>query len=260
MTSYLSKIVSNSFNNSLIITRIIPKHAAIVSVIRHKRKEPKRKPIWAPTAPSKLFQIREKVVYEKDEKEQMDHLYFHYDSEMESILEYCRVNIYEPTKTSSGINKERLRQDEDEFKQLLADNHEENLRVAKLREERLKGDMQSFETDILNEESKRKTEEDQRRQNAEALINLEVQRSKTFITRDKLEKAIEEAILNPVHYDYSVDKEGNVVTDGKLHDNAFKPSAIPESSSSTAIGMKQLSEGQKIKFKTKRLYQKVERV
>lgn len=251
MNTCVSRIIP--VNN--LVSRIICCNRTIgLTSVRWKRVEPKRKPIWAPMAPSKLFVIKEPVVYPKDEMEQMNHLYFHYDSEMLSVREYVRDHIYLPAKTSGGLSEDQIRYEEEEHQKLLIENQLENQRVAEMRSERLASDRVKEELDMLDEETERKNQEESLRKEAERQVILEINRSKTFITRENLEKSIQESMLHPVHYDFAIDKDGNIVTDGRLHDYAFKPSAIPETSSHLEVGMKQLSEDKAIKMKAKRLF------
>ena len=87
------------------------------------------------------------------------------------------------------------------------------------------------------------------RRQAEEIAQKEVERSKTFITKEKLLGAIEEALGNPVSYEFAIDKRGNVITDGKIHPYAFTPNDIPDTSENVMLDDKG-----DIKFKANRIY------
>lgn len=52
--------------------------------------------------------------------------------------------------------------------------------------------------------------EEERMEKIEALVKKEKELSKTFITRENLETAIEHALANPVDYNFSIDLHGNI--------------------------------------------------
>lgn len=233
-----------------LLNRIVQVNSSIGSV-RFKRREPKRKPIWLPKAPSKLFVIPEKVVYPKDEEEQLEHLHFFYQSELLSIRDYCRDNFYLPSKTAGGLSTEQVQDEEHEHMRLLKENEEENGRVAKLRQERLVKEQKILESDLLKAEEERSQFLKSLHSESEMRLEAEINRSRTYITIDSLDKCIEEALAHPVHYDFAITKDGALVTDGKIHVNALVPTAIPNTSSVSDQGM---IEPGTIRLKPRRLF------
>lgn len=204
-----------------------------------------------PQAPSKLFKIPEKVKYSEDEEEQLEHLHWQYQSELLSIRDYCRDNFYIPAKTSGGLSADQVKEEEEEQARLLKENEEENRRVAQMRSERVVRDQRMFESDVLKAEEERRQFLESLHSESESVVEAEVKRSRTYITKETLDARIEEALANPVHYDFAITRDGQIVTDGTIHVNALLPSAIPDSSSNIDQGM--IQPGQ-VKLRPKKLY------
>lgn len=201
-----------------------------VQSVRWKRREPLRKHIWLPQAPSKLFRIPERVTLPRDEQQQMDHLRFNYESDMLSLHFYCRDQYYLPSRSAGGLTPEQVRAEEEQHNRRLAENQEENKRMAADRATRKAAAKEKQLQELMNQEQEQKRDQEQKRQEAEQLVRREIERSATFITKDNLLSAITDALAHPVSYDFAIDKSGNVVTDGKIHVQAFSPSATPETS------------------------------
>ncbi|RWS31179.1 hypothetical protein B4U80_07719 [Leptotrombidium deliense] len=204
-----------------------------VTCKRFRGKEPRRKPLWMPMAPSKLFVIKQKPVIPEDEKQQIESLEQRYEIFMDSVRQYFKKEFYDPTLMSGGISEDQRRNELEEQEQLLLENEEENRRVAALRAEQNalqeqiaigKFNEKSLEEELKKEEEFRKARE---------IVKREIKRSETYITKAKLEEAIESALLNPVHYEFAIDLQGNVHFDERLHPYALKPSAVPETSNVT---------------------------
>jgi small subunit ribosomal protein S26 len=205
----------------------------LVSQVRYKRKEKFRKPIWDPVAPSKYYRVNIKRVFDEEEKLMRKNLNETYKRNMESIYSYFNKEFYLPTLSAGGISDEQVKKEEDEQARLLAENEMENARVARLREERMREEEQNMKAQMIVEEMKRQEEIKLRSKNIDEEVRIEIERSKTYITRDTLDAALEEALANPVTYDYAIDVNGNVHYDGILHPYALKPSAVPDTSSNT---------------------------
>lgn len=233
-----------------LLQRIIQVQSSLGSV-RFKRREPKRKPIWLPRAPSKLFVIPERIVYPKDEEEQIEHLHFQYQSELLSIRDYCRDHYYLPSKTAGGLSTEQVQEEEEEHARLLRENKEENQRMARMRSERLANEQKMFESDVIKAEDERKDFLALLESEARKTLDAELKRSATYITKETLNAAIEEALAYPVHYDFAITKDGSIVTDGNIHVNALIPTAIPNSSSNVEHGM---IEPGNVKLRPRRMY------
>jgi len=56
----------------------------------------------------------------------------------------------------------------------------------------------------------RQVREEERKEQANQRVLLEIERSKTYITRENLDAAIETALANPVDHNYAIDLAGNL--------------------------------------------------
>jgi len=202
-------------------------------------------------APSKLFRIKEQPVVPRDERDQANHLDWLYNTKSRSIQAYFREKFYVPSLTAGGMSVEQVDDEMNDHIRLLAENDEENKRVASQRKERLTIENELIKNDLLEADLTAKMAAEEKLDEAKAIVDAEVRRSATFITMDTLEKAIEEALQNPVNYEFAIDKKGQIVNDGKVHPYAYNPSAIPETSSNTA---ELATADQKKKFRERKIY------
>lgn len=221
--------------------------------LRHKRKEPFRKPIWQPTAPSKLYRIKKPEQFTAEEQAQRDHLTETYTINMKSIKQFLNKEFYLPTLEAGGLAHEDVVKEEDEQKQLIAENNRENETVAKMREERLKEFSADKEAQLIakkiqiDEENKRLGEE------LDVVVRREIERSKTYVTKDNLDAYIEEVLTHQTDYDFAIDTNGKIVFSGSLHPYALTPKAVPETSSNTAE-YKNVDSNKPVYLKARKLY------
>src|ERR1700733_252556 len=106
--------------------------------LRSRRREPVRKPIWTPIAPSKLFRIRQKPVLSEAEEAQRQHMDTVYATNMRSIQDYFHHEFYAPTLSAGGLSEEQIRSEQLNQMEVLEANDRENERIAGLREQRMK--------------------------------------------------------------------------------------------------------------------------
>lgn len=221
--------------------------------LRHKRKEPFRKPIWEPMAPSKLYRIKKKEVFSSEEQAQRDHLTHTYAINMKSIKQFLKDEFYLPTLEAGGRAPEDVANEEEEQLKLIEENSKENEKVAKMREERLREFTADKEAMLIarqiqiDEENKRLGEE------LDAVVRREIERSKTFITKENLDAKIEEVLTQQTNYDFAIDTSGKLVFSGSLHPYALTPKAIPATSSNTEE-YKETDPNKPIFLKAKRLF------
>lgn len=217
--------------------------------VRFKRREPVRKPIWMPQAPSKLFKIPPKPERSREEQELLDQLEFNYNAAFTSIVNQCRKQFFLPTLASSTESERAKLQLEqaEEFKVLIRENEAENRRMAADREARRAKELSEWHSYLKQRQIEEAVEKEAIVEKAKQAVEVEIVRSKTFITKDKLLEAIEEALLHPVHYEFAVDWGGRVYTDGTIHPNALKPAAVPETSSHRDLTMQELPSNMRLK-------------
>ncbi|XP_064200269.1 28S ribosomal protein S26, mitochondrial [Anguilla rostrata] len=107
--------------------------------------------------------------------------------------------------------EERAKQEADRHRALMAWNDAENLRMRKLREIRVlkeqeEAKQKEAELAILRENKM----ESFVKEKEQEILQLE-EDAKTFITMENLDHRIEEALDNPINYNFAIDKEGRVV-------------------------------------------------
>ncbi|KAI1289815.1 putative 28S ribosomal protein S26, mitochondrial [Halotydeus destructor] len=223
-----------------------------VTQVRWKKREPVKKMKWLPRAPSKLYLVYNKPATSIEEDAQTEHTMKINDSKMKSIRGFFRDRFYLPSLTAGGMSLEQVAAEKDEHLRLLEENEKENVRVAGERVKRLEKERISIREDLLSQEISLQARYEEQTNKARAVLDDEMKRFPTYITKENLELAIEEALANPVNYEYAIDKNGKIYHEGKIHPYALKPNAIPETSSQrdevTLIGQ------QELKFEEKKLY------
>lgn len=247
--------ILNEFNkyNNVLIRKFINNYQFYQSFrfnLKRKRKEPVRKPIWQPIAPSKLFRIRNKPVLTEQEQKQRQHMEKTFDLNMRSIEQYFRNEFFLPTLSSGGLTAEQVRNEELNQMELLEDNDRENERIARLREERMKKMNELIDQKMIVQYLKQTEEQKQKGRQIDETVRQEIKRSETYITRQTLDAAIDEALTHPISYDFAIDTFGNIHTEQPIHPYALTPNAVPEMSSN-------IEEFKQMKEKPKKLEQKV---
>ncbi|OTF80277.1 hypothetical protein BLA29_008522 [Euroglyphus maynei] len=220
--------------------------------LKRKRKEPFRKPIWQPMAPSKLYRIRKKEELSDQERQQREHLDYTYNVNMESIKQFLHREFYLPTVNSEqGGTNEFI--NEEELEKAMIENDHENQRIAKMRDERLKLFQQELEAKLMAMKIQKEEENRQIGEQFDRLVSQEIERSKTYITRDNIDAKIDETLTHQTNYDYAIDVNGRIMFDGSLHPYALRPKAVPETSSQTEE-YQSFDSGKPVYLKAKKLY------
>nr|CAG4652244.1 EOG090X0FQ9 [Triops cancriformis] len=168
-----------------------------------------RKPRHLGTAKSKLFRIPQKPRYPEDEVQEMRRLRNIYNTGMKSVKQYF-FQEYLKLADTGAVALHAAKSEEEEHVRLMEVNRLENEKTAALREERLArqraSEKERIAQALLNTEQVDQVELDQ----IESLVMKEISLVDKIITRDNLERAIEEALANPVDYNFALDREGFV--------------------------------------------------
>ncbi|XP_027206074.1 mitochondrial ribosomal protein S26 [Dermatophagoides pteronyssinus] len=215
---------------------LVTKRTVLQSVryhLKNKRKEPFRKPIWQPMAPSKLYRIRKKEELSEQEKQQREHLDYTYKVTMESIKQFLHREFYLPTVDSEQGGSSEFVHEEEELEKAMIENDRENQRIAAMRDERLKLFQQELDAKLVAMKIQKEEENRQIGEQFDQIVRQEIERSKTYITRENIDAKIEEALTHQTNYDYAIDVNGRIMFDGSLHPYALRPKAVPETSSQT---------------------------
>lgn len=221
--------------------------------LRYKRKEPFRKPVWQTIAPSKLYRIKKRDELSAEEQAQRDHLNNTYSVNMKSIRKFLNEEFYLPTLEAGGRSHDDVLIEGKEQQQLIEENKLENERIAALREERIRlfrldKDAKLLAQQLQNEETNKRLGEE-----FDLMVKREIERSKTFITKENLDSKIEELLTNQTSYDFAIDHSGKVIFSGSLHPYALTPKAVPEISSNTEE-YKETDQSKPVYIKVKRLF------
>ncbi|XP_058976244.1 small ribosomal subunit protein mS26-like [Musca domestica] len=171
----------------------------------------RRKPRWLPTAKSKLFRVPERKQQSPEEKAELLRLHNNYKTQLRSVRQYLREENQRIAETSSADHFVLTpEQEEAEFQRCLQENEKWNREVAALREQRLAREHQEKQQYVQERLRLAEEREEERMEKIEALVRKEKELSKTFITRENLDAAIEQALANPIDYNFSIDLQGNL--------------------------------------------------
>nr|XP_046268870.1 28S ribosomal protein S26, mitochondrial [Scatophagus argus] len=138
-------------------------------------------------------------------------------SEYQLIIRALRLEFKEEVlrkkyeEEAGSMAEERVRQEVEEHRALMAWNNQENLRLLKLRIERIQkekeeAERKQVEAVIQHEQKQQQFIEEKERE----ILQLQ-EDAKNFITLENLDQRIEEALDNPKNYNFAIDKDGRVV-------------------------------------------------
>lgn len=130
---------------------------------------------------------------------------------MRSVRLFLREEAKRIQQTSSADHLVMTPEEEEaEFQKCLEINNNWNKKIAEERQQRLAEELEMTKKYVDRKlEAFRERKEDHLEQ-VDALIRGEKEKSKTFITREKLDEAIEYALANPIDYNYSIDLNRNM--------------------------------------------------
>lgn len=167
-----------------------------------------RKPIWSPTAPSKLFRIPEHTFYSQDEVKQIRILKAAYEAQVDSVHEFLKHEFFIPASQSGGLSKEFIEKELERDKLIYEENEKENVRIAKLRKEVMERQMSQLEEEIMEEKILREDELLRESQKIDDFVRELKSDSDSVITQDNIEAMIERAIENPVRFQFFINTSG----------------------------------------------------
>lgn len=187
---------------------------------------PHKKPRWIPPAPSKKFKLPPTDHTPEAETTQINFLKLRYKEHLSGVAQY----LYEDFKKYSDTGEAAQRQaelDAKEHTELVKDNEAENQRIATLRTERLKREMAEKKGEIAQELEEFSTNEKARLERAKEVIMRTEAAMAEAVKPDQLEKAIEEALANPVDYEFAIDTQGHIYR-GRYTKSVEVPPALRE--------------------------------
>jgi len=167
----------------------------------------KRKPIWLPTAKSKMFRVPKKPVIPIEERVELLRLHNNYKTYMASFRTYLKQIAKE---NEVQFDKTIIEQaEEEDFKRCSAINDEWNAEVAKIREIRLAEMREDRRNMIMQQLLKKEEQQKKRKEELNEYVKKAKKESVTFITAENVDAAIEECLTNVVNHNRALDLEGN---------------------------------------------------
>lgn len=167
-----------------------------------------RKPRWIPKAKTKLFRIPQRPNIPIGEQRELIRLNNNYSAQIRSIQHYFAEKTQSQT-TATEVIEEQKRKEKEDYDRCVKENEMWNAEVAKLRESRLAKQEKETREEILRHLMEHEEQQKQLFEQAEAFVRQEKERSRTFITLDNIDEAIERALANPIDYNFAIDVEGN---------------------------------------------------
>uniref|UniRef100_A0A182NSF4 Small ribosomal subunit protein mS26 n=1 Tax=Anopheles dirus TaxID=7168 RepID=A0A182NSF4_9DIPT len=171
----------------------------------------RRKPRWLGTAKSKLFRVPERKKQIEEEIEELKRLNNNYRTQMRAVRGFLRDEVEAYKLVSrAGLVLQTPEQEEAEWQEALRRNDEWNQQTAVKRDERLAQERAARKEYILERLVLKEQREMDKLEQIEAKVRVEKEQSKTFITRENIDKAIELALVQPTTYNFALDRDGNL--------------------------------------------------
>ncbi|XP_058129152.1 small ribosomal subunit protein mS26 [Anopheles ziemanni] len=171
----------------------------------------RRKPRWLGTAKSKLFRVPERRKQIEEEVEELKRLHNNYRTQMKAVRNFLRDEVEAYKLVSrAGLVLQTPEEEEAEWQDALRRNDEWNQQTAAEREERLTAERAARKEFILERLVLKEQREMSKQEEVEAKVRAEKEQSKTFITRENIDKAIELALVQPTSYNFALDRDGNI--------------------------------------------------
>lgn len=168
-----------------------------------------RKPIWMPTAPSKLFRIAEHNFYTPEEVKQIYTISRAFKAQEQSIQEFMKHEFYIPATQSGGLPAEFIEKEAELDKRLYEENERENARVAKLKEEAFNQQLRAMEDKIMEEKMNKEERFMETARKIDQYVKDQKSDPNSFVTPDNIDAIIEQALENPVNFEYCIEISGN---------------------------------------------------
>lgn len=167
-----------------------------------------RKPIWMPTAPSKLFRIAEHTFYDNEESKQIRKLQVAYSAQMDSIQKYMEREFYIPATQAGGLPTEFVEREKEEDKLIYQENEQINLEIAKKRAVYFENLVQELEEQVMEEKMAREEALIEAAEKVDEFVKKHKDDPNSFVTPENFDTLIEHIIDHPITYEFYIDKQG----------------------------------------------------
>jgi len=168
-----------------------------------------RKPRWLPKAPSKRFRVPVRPQISVEERNELFQLFTNYRTSMKSIQKQLEHEL-ETSYTGQEVLQEISNKEETLWAKCMDINDNWNAEVALARDERLEKEREAQREVILAQLIEQEEQKKQKLEVIEQIIRLEKEKSKTYITVENIDEAIEKALDNVVDHKYAIDLAGNI--------------------------------------------------
>lgn len=196
-----------SRSHAPVIRLLAPQSDVLVQTVRG------RKSRTDPKAKSKIGRIKTPPPVDPVEMVVLKERFTEYNLIMRALrLEFKEEMLRKRFEEEVGsLAEERAKQEAEEHRSLMAWNDAENLRLRKIREQRMQKETEAKEQNQREADVLRQQElENYIKEKEREILQLQ-EEAKNFITLDNLDQRIEEALDNPKNYNFAIDKEGRVV-------------------------------------------------
>ncbi|XP_044735173.1 probable 28S ribosomal protein S26, mitochondrial [Chrysoperla carnea] len=171
----------------------------------------RRKPRWLPVAKSKLYKVPKRPEISESERNELFRLHTNYKTQVKSIRHFL-IKEFEAQQIKE--DEVQVKKDFDiDFEKCRKINEEWNSSIIPIREARIQAE-KKLAQDIVMQRMITHQENLRQKQNiSEQIIRAEKERSKTYITPENIDAAIEKALNNVVNYNFAIDAQGNIIND-----------------------------------------------
>lgn len=168
----------------------------------------KRKPIWLPTAKTKIFRVPTRPVIPEEDTLELKRLYNNYRTLMKSLksffIEKEKVRAVSMDEDVVKANAEK------DFEICSYMNDKWNLHVAALRDKRLAEERENRKQVIATKVQEKKERDLRIQEQVDLEIRTVKELAPTFITSENIDEAILRALENVVDHNAAIDTHGNV--------------------------------------------------
>lgn len=179
-----------------------------------------------PVAKTKVFRVPERPTVSLEEQIKLKELFNNYRTAMKSLRVYFS-NKTKQLSTGDEVIAELERREEEHHLNCILINEEWNRNIAQVREARVAKEREEAIEKALKEVELSKQEEQKIKAEAQALIRKEMEKSKSYITAENIDEAIEKALFDVKDFNFSIDLEGNI-----YRGRDAKPADKPEEAAS----------------------------
>lgn len=171
----------------------------------------KRKPIWLPTAKSKLFKVPHRPVIPIEEYNELKRLHNNYKTLMKSVMSFFIEKQKEVQfSLDTNVVQDNIQRD---FEICSSINDKWNKEVAIIREERLARERKARQEEIARILEAKKERDLKLQMKIDEEINKAKEEAQTFITSKNIDEAILNALENIIDHNMAIDHKGNFYKD-----------------------------------------------